>query len=105
VDVRVPVVVLDALRLPVPELDAEGVSGGVAVCVEDEVADRLEVRLAEGEREDVFVADTEGSIETVGVPETVPDTVFEGVLVGVIVVVRVGVAGVDPERDRVMDAE
>jgi hypothetical protein len=105
VEVRVPVVVLDALRLPVPELDVEGVAGGVAVCVEDEVADRLDVRLAEGEREGVFVADTDGILETVGVPVTVPDTVFEGVLVGVMVVVRVGVAGFEPERDRVIEAE
>ena len=105
VAVRDTVVVLDALRLPVPELDVEGVEGGVAVFVEDEVAVRLEVRLPDADLEDVFVGDTEGSIEMVGVPETVPDTVFEGVFVGVIVVVRVGVAGFDPERDRVIEAE
>jgi len=81
------------------------VVGGVAVCVEDEVAVRLEVRLAEGDREGVFVADTEGNIETVGVSVTVPDTVLEGVFVGVIVPVRVGVSGLEPETDRVMDPE
>lgn len=105
VDVRDPVVVLEALRLPVPELDVEGVLAGVAVCVEDEVAVRLEVRLVDADPEGVFVGVTEGSIETVGVPVTVPDTVFEGVFVGVIVPVRVGVSGFEPITDRVMDAE
>jgi hypothetical protein len=105
VALRVPVVVREALRLPVPELDVEGVAGGVAVCVEDEVAVRLEVRLAEGDLEDVFVELTEGNIDTVAVPVRVWVTVLEGVFVGVIVVVRVGVSGFDPETDRVIDAE
>jgi hypothetical protein len=63
------------------------------------------VRLPDADREDVFVGVPEGNIETVAVPVRVWVTVREGVLVGVIVVVRVGVAGFDPETDRVMDAE
>ena len=63
------------------------------------------MRLPDADREDVFVGVPEGNIETVAVPVRVWVTDREGVLVGVIVVVRVGVAGFDPETDRVMDAE
>lgn len=102
---RDPVVVLDALRLPVPELDVEGVGAGDTVRLAVPVAVKLELRLVDADPEGVFVGVTEGNMETVGVPVNVWVFVLDAVFVGVMVIVRVGVSGVDPKRDRVMDAE